>query len=349
VPVAQALRSAGTDGLCVATLDEAIELRRAGLDGPLLVLYPVPAARLADAAVAGLSVSVTSEAAARHLVGAAAGLPRHGSLDVHLEIETGLTRDGIFPAQAADVAGRIAGTPGLRLAGIWSHLAAPEDARATERQVERFDAAVGAVRQAGIVVPTRHLAATGGLFAAGVPIYEATRPGLAVYGVLPAGFPISSSSADAAARLRPAMRLVAQAVRTEEVPAGTAVSYGGTWVSRRPSRIATLPVGYGDGFVRAYGDRPGALVRGRRAPIVGVVAMDATMVDVTDVGDLDPTDEFVLLGRQGDEEITAGELAEARGTISWEVLATMARRIPRVYYAAARAVRVRTLEEDRPA
>jgi len=145
------------------------------------------------------------------------------------------------------------------------------------------------------------------------------------------------------------MRLVALAVRVEDVPAGTGVSYGAAWSAPRPSRIATLPVGYGDGFDRAYGDRPGTLVRGRRAPVVGVVAMDATMVDVTDIEAVDEADEFVLLGRQGDDEITAGELAGARGTIAWEVLTSMAWRLPRVYYAAARAVRVRTLEEDRPA
>jgi alanine racemase len=138
-------------------------------------------------------------------------------------------------------------------------------------------------------------------------------------------------------------------VRVEDAPAGTAVSYGGAWVARRPSRIATLPVGYGDGFVRAYGDRSGALVRGRRVPIVGVIAMDATMVDVTDVPGVSEDDDFVLLGPQGDDEITAAELATARATIVWEVLASMARRLPRVYHAAARAVRVRTLEEDRPA
>jgi alanine racemase len=145
------------------------------------------------------------------------------------------------------------------------------------------------------------------------------------------------------------MRLVARPVRVEVVPAGTEVSYGGGWVATRRSRIATLPVGYGDGFVRAYGDRLGALVKGRRVRIVGVVAMDATMLDVTDVDGVGEDDEFVLLGRQGDDEITAGELAQTRGTIAWEVLASMARRLPRVYYAAARAVGVRTLEEDRPA
>lgn len=348
-PVARALRSAGAEALCVAALDEALELRRAGVDGGILVLYPVPAARLALAAESGLAVSVTSERAAQELVSAAPSLPRGQRLAVHLEIETGLTRDGVWPERAGAVAAAIATRSRLRLEGIWSHLASPEDEGATRRQVERFEFAVDALRSARIDVPRRHLAATGGLLTGRAPAYEAIRPGLAIYGVIPEGLPIDPRAAAAAAALRPAMRLVARAVRMEWITEGTAVSYGGAWVAPHRSRIATLPVGYGDGFARAYGGRDGALVRGRRAPLVGVVAMDAVMVDVTDIEGVADEDEFVLLGRQGDQEITAAELAAVRATIPWEVLATMSRRLPRVYYAAARAVGVRTLEEDGPA
>jgi alanine racemase len=330
----------------VATLDEALELRAGGVDGPILVLYPIPVARVDTAARAWLTLSVTSERSARELADAADRIPSRQRVGVHLEVETGLTRDGVRPDRAAGIARLIDSTPHLALEGVWSHLASPEDGAATTRQVELFDASIDAIRDTGVDVPFRHLAATGGVLTGQAQGYEAVRPGLAIYGVVPAGLDVDVG---AATDLRPAMRLVARAVRIEEVPAGTAVSYGGRWVAQRPSRIATLPVGYGDGFVRAYGDRRGAIVRGRRAPIVGVVAMDATMVDVTDIGGVSEDDEFVLLGRQGDEEITAGELAETRSTIAWEVLSSMARRLPRVYHAATRAVRVRTLEEDRPA
>lgn len=347
--MALALREAGADGLCVAALDEALELRRGGVVGDVLVLYPVPAARLGAAADAGLSVSVTSDRSAEDLLAAASGLPTGARLRVHLEIETGLTRDGVRPERAGAVGAAIDRAAHLRLEGVWSHLATPEDATVTARQVERFEDALAALRAAGLEVPRRHVTATGGLLAGVAPTYELVRPGLAVYGVVPAGLPVAEAARGAVSALRPAMRLVARAVRVEAVPSGTPVSYGGAWTAQRPGAIATLPVGYGDGFVRAYGGRQGALVRGRRAPIVGVVAMDATMVDVTDVPGVEEGEEFVLLGRQGTEEITAGELAEARSSIAWEVLATMARRLPRVYYAAARAVRVRTLEEDPPA
>jgi len=350
VPVAEALREAGAAALCVATLDEALELREGGVDGPILVLYPIPVARVETAARAWLTLSVTSERSAGELADVAAAVPSRQRIGVHLEVETGLTRDGVRPDRAAAIARLIDAAPHLSLEGVWSHLAAPEDPAATSRQVAVFDEAVSAIRGAGIEVPLRHLAATGALLTGEASGYEVARPGLAVYGVAPAELSGHAPGSGAAGgSLRPAMRLVARAVRIEEVLTGTAVSYGGRWVARRPSRIATLPVGYGDGFVRAYGDRAGALVRGRRASIVGVVAMDATMVDVTDVEGVTEDDEFVLLGRQGDVEITAGELAEARSTIAWEVLASMARRLPRVYHAATRAVRVRTLEEDRPA
>lgn len=349
VPVARALHEAGADGLCVAAVDEALELRRGGVDGDILVLYPVPPSRLAAVGRERLSVAVTSERSAEELVAAARTLPSGASLRVHLEIETGLTRDGIRPERAAAIGAVIDHAAHLRLEGVWSHLASPENEAVTARQVDRFEGAVAALRKAGVEAPRRHLAATGGLLTGRAPAYEMTRPGLAVYGVVPAGLPIGDGARSAAAALRPTMRLVARAVRVEEVAAGTPVSYGGTWTASRPSHIATLPLGYGDGFVRAYGGRPGALVRGQRVPIVGVVAMDATMVDVSAVPGVGEGDEFVLLGSQGSEEITAGELAEARGTVAWEVLATMARRLPRVYYAAARAVRVRTLEEDPPA
>jgi alanine racemase len=136
--------------------------------------------------------------------------------------------------------------------------------------------------------------------------------------------------------------LLARAIRIEDVPAGTSVGYGGVWVAARPSRIATLPVGYGDGYPRALTGSD-VLVRGHRAPVVGVVSMDSCTVDVTDIGGVGPDDEFVLLGPQGDDEIPALALAQRRTTIPWEVLAGMARRLTRVYDAAAGPMGVRTL------
>jgi len=346
VPVGDALRRGGAEGLCVATLDEALELRRGGVGGPLLVLFPVPVERLDTVARRRIAIGVASEEGAAAAVEAAGRRPDRAPIAVHLEIETGLARCGIAPERAAAVAAAVAATPGLRLAGIWSHLASAHDAAMSAAQVERFGHAVAAVASAGLPVPPRHLAASGGLLAGRTPTYEIVRPGLAIYGCLPDELPLAPAAVRVAAALRPALALKARAIRLDEIPAGTPVGYSGRWVAPRPSRIATLPVGYGDGLARSYGMRDGALVHGRRVPLIGTVAMDAVMADVTDVPGVSTEDEFVLLGRQGDEEIDAAELARARTTISYEVLATMARRLPRVYHAGRTTVGYRTLTEE---
>jgi alanine racemase len=197
-----------------------------------------------------------------------------------------------------------------------------------------------------------HLAATGGLLAGSAPAYDSVRLGLGLYGVLPEGLTPAPEMRPAAAALRPVMSLHARPVRVADLPAGHGVSYGPSFETGRPSRIATLPVGYGDGWPRALSNRAQALVRGRRVPLVGTVAMDAVMADVTDVpgAPVGMDDEFVLLGEQvgpdGTEAITAGELALSRTTISWEVLTAMSRRLPRVYHAAAVPVGLRTLTEE---
>ena len=174
------------------------------------------------------------------------------------------------------------------------------------------------------------------------------RPGLVIYGILPDE--LAGTRLDVAAgRFRPVMSLHARPVRVADLPAGHGISYGPTFITERPSRIATLPLGYGDGFTRANSNRAHALVRGRRVPLVGNVAMDAVMVDVTDVpgAPVGPDDEFVLLGSQGAERITAEDLARTRTTNTWEVVSQMSWRLPRVYHAAADPVGSRTIAERR--
>ena len=179
--------------------------------------------------------------------------------------------------------------------------------------------------------------------------WDAVRVGLSLYGLVPDTLVPPASTAAAARRLRPVMALKARPVRVADLPAGHGVSYGPTFVTARPSRIATLPVGYADGWRRFLSDRSEGLVRGVRVPLVGRVAMDAVMLDVTDVPGppVDEDDEFVLLGEQAGERITAFEVAATGGTISYEILAGMSRRLPRVYHAAGLPVEVRTLAGGR--
>lgn len=341
VEIARALEAAGADALCVATIDEALELRDAGIGLPLLVLYPIPVTWLDAARARGIEVTAGDEVLLARLLGASAG---ETPLGVQLEIETGLGRGGFPVGEVADAARRIAANPGVRLTGLWTHLQAPNDRDRTEPQRERFAAALAAVRDAGVALPARHLAASGTLVGDEVLADDGARPGLAIYGIVPDGLD-ETDGTTAAPGLRPVLSLHARPVRVVDLPAGWGISYGPSFTTDRPSRIATLPIGYGDGWPRSLSNRAEALVRGRRCPIVGTVAMDAIMVDVSDVPGppVGVDDLFTLIGSQGEERITARDLAQARTTISWEVVTAMSRRLPRVYHSAAGSLSVRFL------
>jgi len=347
VPVARVFERAGADRLCVASLDEALALRAGGISLPVLVLFPVPGEAIALAAGERIEiVAAEHESAVAALRSWAAARAEQDFVDVHLEVETGLSRGGVKPGAVVALARDILTVPGARLAGIWSHLATPEEETVTFAQDEAFEQAVAALRAAGIAVPSRHLSATGGLFTEWAASYEGIRPGLSLYGVLPDNLPIGARERDIAPRLRPAMALKCRPLRVEPFPAGTPVGYGGRWVTPRDSIVATLPVGYGDGWARSSAPGAQALVRGRRVPLVGTVAMDAVMADVTEIAGVDLDDEFVLLGTQGDDEIDANELARLRNTIPWEVVTSMAYRVPRVYHAGSVLLGSRTLNGE---
>jgi alanine racemase len=272
------------------------------------------------------------------------GVVGRRTLHLQLEVETGLGRGGFVVDRLAGVARTIRRSPGTQLDGVWSHLTAPEDADRTQPQRRRFDDALATLADGGAKVGPSHLAASGGLLA-GVTTYDAIRPGLAIYGLVPDGMADGPAAKGHASALRPVMALRARPVRVADLPAGWGVSYGPSFETQRPSRIATLPLGYGDGWPRALSNRAEALVRGRRVPLVGTVAMDAIMADVTDVPGppVDVDDEFTLIGEDGVERITALDLARSRATISWEVVTAMSGRLPRVYHAAAGVAGLRTL------
>jgi alanine racemase len=336
VHAAAAFLSAGADQLCVAGLDEALALRAAGITAPILVLFPSSAGSASEAATHDIQLTVTDVPA----------LSKAQTMKVQVEVETGLSRGGVSVDTAPDLVRRLI-EAGARIEGMWTHLAMAEDAEYTQRQVREFDRAVEGLRTAGLRVPSRHIGATGGVLTGRSPAYEGVRIGLGLYGLLPTDLPIPDELGPFAEKLRPAMALKARALRIETFAPGTRVSYGGRWTAERESVIATLPVGYGDAIPRPapWGS---ALVRGRRVPLVGTVAMDAVMVDVTDIAaeGLDREDEFVLLGSQGSDEIGADELARRRNTIPWEVVTGVSQRITRVYYAGSVLTGMRTLNEE---
>lgn len=331
-----AARCAVTGGacwLCVADSGEAVRLRDDGYQGRIFVLYPVPAAIIP--LMSRLEIDVTVAGATEAI--SMAGLPARGAptLAVHLEIDTGMTRGGVSPDEAVATATAIAGGAATRLAGVWTHLAAPEVPDTTRRQLELFQSTVESLVDAGIDPGAVHAAASGGILATDTRAHTFVRPGLAVYGLDPrVGPPLPPSIA-------PALAVRAHPVRIVEVPAGTAVGYAGTWVADRVSRIATLPIGYADGWSRSSSPGTFALVEDRRAPLVGRVSSDSLTVDVTDVTGVGPESVFTLLGRVTDDDIGADEIADVRGTISWEVLQQLGSRLSRVYTSELSPIAVR--------
>ena len=295
-----------------------------------MVLYPAPESVLSDMAQKSIDITVGSATQASTVAATDFG----ERLQVHLEIDTGMTRGGVDPVEASDLAAIIAEGPDTTLAGVWTHLASPEDPEVTTTQMTRFSETVTAIRTAGIDPGVVHAAASGALLTLDVSTHSMVRPGLAFYGSDPdVGGPLPPE-------VRPAIAIRAQPVRLASVDPGTRVGYAGTWQAGRPSVIATLPIGYADGWSRSSAGSE-VLVEGQRVPVVGRISSDSLTVDVTDIPAVDVDTEFTLLGDSEEETIDADEVAQRRGTISWEVLQQLGARLARVYRAGGVPVAVR--------
>jgi len=342
VAAARAAVAGGAALLAVATLDEALVLRAAGVRERILVLYPVPPMSLTRAAGADLDLVVADAAS----IGAVARALRAGlHARIHLGVDSGMSRGGVAPDDAAGAARRLLDAGLERLTGTWSHLAAPEDPGMVSTQVARFQAALDALAAAGIDPGLRHLDATGGLLGGDAPAFDLVRVGLAFYGVLPPELSVPAAIAAGLGDLRPAISLHARATTLAEIDTGARVGYAGTWTATRPSRIATIAVGYADGWVRAYAAGSWAIACGRRVPIIGRVSSDAVALDVTDLPAFDMDDEVVLLDGTG-PAMTVHDLAAVRGSISWEVLDALSPRLSRVYLEDGEPVGVRYLDGE---
>ena len=329
VPVARTLVAAGVERLAVATIDEGRELRDAGIGAPILLLWGIGPDEAAEVVALDLE-PIVYDADTVRLLETEAG--RAGSrLSVHLKIDTGLGRQGAAADEALAVAARVARSPYLDLAGTMSHLAVPgEDDAYTDVQLMRLARVVDAMRSAGIDPGLVHVSASGGILAggAGAAGADAVRPGLALYGLLPAW------AADRDPGLRPAMTLKARPLRVFDLPAGEGIGYGLRHRAAAATRIATLGIGYGDGWPRVHANNGVALVRGQRAPIVGAISMDGLAVDVGGVDGVTVADEFVLIGEQDGERISADEVAGQRRTINYEVTTALRDRLPRLHLGA---------------
>ena len=322
VAVARTLVGQAVERLGVATVDEGIALREAGIEVPVLVLWAVGPREAPILGAAGLEAVVSDVRDVSVLESGADA----GRIGVHLKIDTGLGRQGADQDMALDAAAAIARSPRLALVGTMSHLAVPgEDDAHTEVQLLRLARVLDAMRSAGIDPGIVHVSATGGILAGVAGPADAVRPGLALYGLIPAW------ASGREGELRPALSLKAGAVRLFDLPAGEGIGYGLRYRATGDTRIATLPIGYGDGWPRIHANNGFVLVRGQRAPIVGAVSMDGLTVEIGGIAGVTYDDEFVLIGEQEGARITADEVAAERRTINYEVTTALRGRLPRLH------------------
>ena len=310
VSVARRLIAAGAWGAAVATVDEAAALREAGVAAPVLILGGSTEAGLREAVRVGASQAVYDRRALEVMQREAERLGKPAK--AHLKIDTGMSRIGARGREeTAALLDAWRACPGVEMEGVFTHFAAADsDREFTLLQKARFDGAVSLVHRAGFR-PLRHAAASTGIALGEDYWYDAVRPGVVLYGAeVNASFP----------GILPAQRLATRPVRVEWIDEGDTVGYGRTFRAARPTRVMTLPIGYGDGYPRILGGRADALVCGRRAPLIGRVCMDQIMIDVTDIPQADLNSEAVLLGAQDGERITPDELARLADTIPYEIM-----------------------------
>jgi alanine racemase len=337
--VGRTLEQAGVAGLCVALLEEGIELRNAGVACPILVMGGYYG-RFRDGVEALIENELTPVVYSADQMERIASTLRFvrgdaGRQAVHLKVDTGMGRLGVREAELPALLATLRANPSLRLDGLMTHLACADstDLAVTAKQLADFERVTALVRQAGFKPRVRHAANSAAMLRLPEAQLDLVRPGIAIFGVHPC--PAQPSSSKRKANLKPVMRVLSEVVALRDVARGDAIGYGHSWRAQRPSRIATIPIGYADGLDRALSNRGEVLICGRRAPIVGTVSMDLTMVDVTDLADVGVRDEVVVLGwqrgRLGEDTIGAHELADKTGTIPWECLTAISRRVPRFY------------------
>jgi alanine racemase len=336
--IARVAEDEGVHSLGVATLDEGAELRRDGAALPIIILSPTLASE-ADRIVAhGLIPTVGNLEAARAV--SQCSLALRDPTPVHVEIDTGMGRSGVATGDASEFVSAIGELPGLRLAGLYTHFPkadSPEGVALVGRQLADFRQVVEAVRANGIDPGILHAANSAAVVNHVDSYFDMVRIGILAYGLT------SSAMVAPPAELRPVMRFVSRLVHVRELPPGHSVSYGGDFVAPERMRVGTAAVGYGHGYPFGLSGRGYALLRGRRVPILGRVTMDTTVFDLRGVPDARLGDEMVLFGHQADETIRASDVARLAGTIPYEILCGIGRRVTRVYTRVGRKVGVRTL------
>ena len=322
-------RTGAADWLGVATVDEGVQLREAGVGLPILKFSPTRGLdEVTRALAAAITLSVVDEQSV-YEAATGAGLLGLVGAAVHLKVDTGMRRVGVEPVGAPALAAKIAADDGLWLQGLFSHLPvsdSPAGEAFTKQQSEVFGATAESVEQVVGPLAIKHLANSGAVLGHPDTWFDLVRPGIMIYGSLP------DPQAQRTVDLRPGLELRTEISFLKPVAAGETVGYGRTWTAPRDTWIATVPVGYGDGYSRLLSNRGRMLIGGVSYPIAGRVCMDQTMIDVGPQPTVAVGDEVVLIGRSGNEQITVSEIAELMGTIPYEVTCLITGRVPRTYH-----------------
>lgn len=324
--VANAFLENGVDRLAVATLSEAIELRKSGIDAPILILGHTPKSQYPLTIKYNISQTIYDYESALAFSKAASSLNKVGT--IHIKIDSGMGRIGFLPKDESVAAIiNISQMPNIDIEGIFTHFATADekDKTYTRLQYERFSTVVKKLEDKGLYIPIKHVSSSAAII--DLPEYDLNmvRPGIMLYGY----YPSKEVNRDRV-KLKPAMTLKAKISNLKTVPKGVGISYGQIFVTERESKIATIPIGYGDGFTRMLTSKAEVIVKGKRVPVVGKICMDQCMLDVTDVDHVSIGDEVILIGHE-EGYPNADEIAEKLNTISYEILCMISRRVPRVY------------------
>jgi alanine racemase len=326
LPVARVALQNGATHLAVGRLEEGMQLRADGIDAPILLMCYTTPAQAADIVRQRLTPTVNALELG-HALSAAVAEQGAPALPVHLKVDTGMGRFGVLPEEVLDVTRALEGLPGLFLEGFYTHFCTADerDTSHTYRQFEMYRQLVRQLKEAGIAIPVKHVANSAATLRFPEMHLDLVRCGIALYGLRP------SPAMETVIPLHPAMTFKSRVGRVRTLPAGWGISYGRTYVTSRPTPVALVPVGYGDGYHRILSNKGAVLIRGQRAPIVGRVCMDQFVVDVSAIRGVQRDDEVVLFGRQGEAELPADEVAAWAGTINYEVVTSILPRVPRVY------------------
>jgi len=325
IPVARAAVGAGADRLAVALPVEGKELREAGFDLPIQVMGEVLPQQIPVLIDNDLIPTVSKKETAKELNRLA--ISKNIKKKIHIKIDTGMGRIGIFPGEAINFIRYVNNLERLKIEGLMTHFAKAdeEDKEYTYHQWEKFNYVIRKIEEEEINIPLKQVANSATIIELPQMSLDIVRPGIMIYGLRP------SPEVDEDFSLRPVMSFKARILYLKETPGGHGISYGATYITPERRKIATIPVGYADGYPRLLSNRGQVLIHGKRAPIRGRICMDQIMVDVTDIPDVKVEDEVVLIGKQGDEEITATELADLTGTINYEIVCGISKRVPRIY------------------